>query len=213
MSRASHPSPAGLAPPVDVVAADPPPRPGRRAAALPADERRSAIVRATLPLLLEHGEMVSTRQIADAAGIAEGTIFRVFADKDALIAAVIDTALDVEPLERALGAIDPDLAFEDALGAAVEIIRERVVDIWRLLSSVGTRFHEHARRPVTTSDALTSLFAHHRERLAVEPAVAARLLRALTLSVSHPMLAAGAIEPHQLVDIFLHGVARDEGRR
>ena len=41
------------------------------------------IVDAALPLLLEHGEMVTTRQIADAAGIAEGTIFRAFADKDA----------------------------------------------------------------------------------------------------------------------------------
>src|SRR3546814_17138747 len=42
-----------------------------RAPALPADERREAIIRATLPLLLEHAEMVSTRQIAEAAGIGE----------------------------------------------------------------------------------------------------------------------------------------------
>ena len=48
------------------------------------------IIEAMLPLLLEHGEMVTTRQIAEAAGIAEGTIFRVFADKDELIAAVVE---------------------------------------------------------------------------------------------------------------------------
>jgi AcrR family transcriptional regulator len=53
----------------------------RRASMLPPEERRSMIVAATLPLLVEHGEMVTTRQIADAAGIAEGTIFRVFADR------------------------------------------------------------------------------------------------------------------------------------
>ena len=58
------------------------------------------IVEATLPLLLEHGEMVTTRQIAEAAGIAEGTIFRVFADKDELIAAVVEHAVDPAPLER-----------------------------------------------------------------------------------------------------------------
>jgi AcrR family transcriptional regulator len=69
------------------------PRTQKRASALPPGERRSMIVQATLPLLLEHGEMVTTRQIADAAGIAEGTIFRVFADKDELIAAVLDAAL------------------------------------------------------------------------------------------------------------------------
>ena len=70
------------------------------------------IVEAMLPLLLEHGEMVTTRQIAEAAGIAEGTIFRVFADKDELIAAVVDPALDPEPLEQAFGAIDLGLPFE-----------------------------------------------------------------------------------------------------
>ena len=66
----------------------------KRASALPPDERRSAIIDATLPLLLENAEMVTTRQIAEASGIAEGTIFRVFADKDAVIAAVIDAAVD-----------------------------------------------------------------------------------------------------------------------
>src|SRR5438128_11034621 len=83
-----------------------------RAAALPPDERRSMIVAATLPLLLEHGDRVTSRQIAEAAGIAEGTIFRVFADKDEVIAAVIEAALDPEPLEAALAAIPAGPAFE-----------------------------------------------------------------------------------------------------
>ena len=68
------------------------------------------IVAATLPLLLEHGDRVTSRQIAEAAGIAEGTIFRVFADKDEIIAAVIEAALDPAPLEAALAGIPPDLA-------------------------------------------------------------------------------------------------------
>ena len=72
--------PAPSAPPADV--GDDTPAPSKRAAALPPDERRSMIVAATLPLLLEHGDRVTTRQIAEAAGIAEGTIFRAFADKD-----------------------------------------------------------------------------------------------------------------------------------
>ena len=74
----------------------------RRAAALPPEERRSMIVAATLPLLLEHGDRVTSRQIAEAAGIAEGTIFRVFADKDEIIVAVVEAALDPAPLEAAL---------------------------------------------------------------------------------------------------------------
>ena len=164
------------------------------------------IVAATLPLLLDNGDRVTTRQIAEAAGIAEGTIFRAFADKDELIVAVIDAALDPEPLEAALGRIDPALGFEAGLAAAIVIMQQRVIDIWRLVSSIGTRFHEKARRPMADSDALVRFMERHRDRLAVEPMVAARLLRALTLSTTHPMLAGEPMPPSDIVDLFLHGV-------
>jgi AcrR family transcriptional regulator len=177
-----------------------------RATALPPDERRSMIVAATLPLLLEHGDRVTSRQIAEAAGIAEGTIFRAFADKDEVIAAVIDAALDQEPLEAALSDLPRGLAFEDALAAAILIMQQRVIDIWRLVSSVGPQFHETTRRPMPDSGALVRLFELHRTHITVEPIVAARLLRALTLSTTHPMLAGEPTSPAELVQLFLHGV-------
>src|SRR5258707_6456618 len=126
----------------------------RRAAALPPDERRSMIVAATLPLLVEHGDRVTTKQIAEAAGIAEGTIFRAFGDKDEVIAAAIESALDPEPLEAALSAIPGDLPFEVGLVAATVIIQQRGLDIWLMASSVGTRFHDMTRRSMTCSDVL-----------------------------------------------------------
>jgi AcrR family transcriptional regulator len=178
-----------------------------RATALPPDERRSTIVEATLKLLIEHGDSVTTRQIAEAAGIAEGTIFRVFADKDAVIGAVIDTALDTAPLERHLEAIDPLLPFEESLLAAVEILQQRVVDIWRLVSSINTRFHDKVSRPVTDSDALVAFFDANRARLRVEPRAAARFLRALTLSATHPMMVGEPMAATEIVELFLHGVS------
>src|ERR1700686_5493502 len=183
----------------------------KRATALPPDERRSMIVAATLPLLLEHGDRVTSRQIAEAAGIAEGTIFRAFADKDEIIAAVIEAALAPEPLEAALSGIPRDLAFEDALAGAVVIMQQRVIDTWRLVSSVGTRFHEMTRRPMVDSDALVRMFEANRARITVEPIVAARLLRALTLSTTHPMLAGEPRSPQELVHLFLHGVSGEVG--
>ena len=177
----------------------------RRAAAMPADERRSAIVAAALPLLLEHGERVTTKQIADATGIAEGTIFRVFPDKDAVIAAVVETALDTEPMERQLEQIDRDLPFEKALVAAVQVLQRRVTDVWRLFSAIGPRFHEP--RPVVESAALVGLCEAHRAALRVKPRAAARLLRTLTLSSTHPMMVGEPLSPTEIVNLFLHGVA------
>ena len=65
-----------------------------RATPLPPSERRAAIIAATLPLLRTIGPPVTTREIAKAAAVAEGTIFSVFADKDDLIEATARAGFD-----------------------------------------------------------------------------------------------------------------------
>jgi AcrR family transcriptional regulator len=180
----------------------------RRAAALPPDERRSMIIEATIPLLVEHGEMVTTRQIADAAGIAEGTIFRAFADKDELLGAVIDAALDPAPLEQALGTIDPSLPLAEIVATSASIAQRRVVEIWRLVSSIGTRFHDRSKRPMADSPALARLLEPHARELAMSPKAAARTLRALVFAMSHPMMVDEPADPTEIASVFLYGVTK-----
>jgi len=72
-----------------------------RAAALPPSERRAEIIAATLPLVREHGANVTTRQIAEAAGIDAWRVAAVGARTEVLAAAAgvpeCSTAVHVPP--------------------------------------------------------------------------------------------------------------------
>ena len=187
-----------------------PARPARvRSAALPADERRAAIVAAALPLLIDRGANVTTKQIACAAGVAEGTIFRVFPDKDAILRAVIDAALDTTRSAEAIDAIDRDLPLERRLEAAVRIVQRRTVEMWRVVSAAADSDAIKGRTATAPADlaALTRLFEPERDRLRYEPAKAALALRALAVASSHPALhRGGPMSAGEIVSIVLGGV-------
>jgi AcrR family transcriptional regulator len=192
---------------------DRPPEGARtRATALPADERRAAIVDATIPLLFEHGSGVTTRLIAEAAGIAEGTIFRVFPDKDSLIAAAVDKAFDPAPLEAALRAIPMDQPLEARLVQAVDAIKDRVQRIWLLMTAVGMTKPPSRRdhgRGTPDIDTLALLFAPDADELRRDVLVAAQLLRGLTFAGSHPALIVDEpLSSAEIVSLVLDGVRR-----
>ena len=97
-----------------------------RATPLPADERRAALLAATEPLLERHGRDISTRQIAEAAGVAEGTIFRVFSSKEALIDACLEESFDVRHTCDQLLAIEPWVDVHLAVLDAVTVLQGRM---------------------------------------------------------------------------------------
>ncbi|MFG6195029.1 TetR/AcrR family transcriptional regulator [Nonomuraea sp. JJY05] len=95
----------------------------RRAPAMSPEQRRDMIVRAALPLVVEYGTSVTTAQVARAAGIGEGTIFRAFGDKETLLAACMAEAARPDDTLAHVGAIALDVPLEERLIEAADTLR------------------------------------------------------------------------------------------
>jgi AcrR family transcriptional regulator len=178
------------------------------------DDRRRALVTATLPLLLEHGRSVTTKQIADAAGVAEGTIFRVFDSKDDLVTAALEDALDLAPFIAQLHGIDRDLPLAPMLLEVVELFQRRFERVFTLMTRMGMvgpprdRAHMEAERERVAA-IVTGLAEPHRDQLRVPPAQLMHMVRLLTFSGTHPHISDGhPLTAEEIVDTVLHGVLR-----
>jgi AcrR family transcriptional regulator len=186
-------------------------------------DRRRAIVAATLPLLCERGPSVTTSEIARAAGIAEGTIFRVFADKRELLESALHTAMSADEEVARIGGIPLDLPLEERLAAALAATSDYQDRLWSLLRIIreGGWQPDHARtegehhprnQMARIGDAIARLFGPERASLRQEPRLAARLLLGLAFANRIQEHGAGEapIPTHQVVDVFLHGVLAPE---
>lgn len=176
-----------------------------RANPLPRDERRASIVAACIPLVLESGPSVTTKQIADAAGVAEGTIFKAFDDKDDLIGATVDAIADPTAIELALSEIDPALDVEAQLEAAAGLLQRRIVDVWRVHEMLP---HRPKRAPIVVSPGLVAIFTAHADRIELDPTTAALRFRAIVLALTHPLLLDQPATSAEIVHQFLRGCGR-----
>ena len=194
--------------------------PKTRARPLSPEDRRAAILDAVIPLLIDRGAAVTTSEIADAAGIAEGTIFRVFPDKASLLHAAIERTLDPSPVDAELSAIDPAMPLAGRLVAAADILTGQFEGMTALIGMLRSIPHDNqphaemhriaAEAMAAVIDSLTRLLEPHRDRLSVEPSQAAVFLRGLIFTNSHPLLAMpGRMSSTQLVEVLLNGITRD----
>lgn len=188
-----------------------------RATPLSPDARRASIIAATLPLLRAYGPTVTTAQIAFAAGVAEGTLFRAFHDKDALIQATIQSAFDPALTEQQLAAIDRTGSLREQLIAAVQILKSRVEQVWQLISAFNLPVPPKAppKGDVHTDkgicDQLEALFVPHAAELRVDPNYAMRVMRSLTFAGTHPRLSDNQpFTANEIVTILLEGIGRHD---
>lgn len=162
-----------------------------RAQPLSPDDRRAMIVDAVIPLLVEHGRGVTSKQIAEAAGIAEGTIFRAFGDKETLVQAAIEKYLDPEPLRNALRAIDPSLPFEHKIRAILYLLRERFESVMRIMAVVGPQRPPVPQERGEFARIIAQVLEPEAEQLNWPPERVAHLLRLISFSSAFPMLNEG----------------------
>lgn len=171
-----------------------------RARPLPPDERRRTIVEATRPLLIEHGAGFTTAQVARAAGIAEGTIFRVFASKQELLDAVIADALDPAHTLRALADLPQGQTLAQRVTAIVDVLTGQITTTSALFAALqaikpsghcphgGRNDEERRERTAVLLATITEQLHPYADQLRISPALAASWIGTAAVSLSHPLL-------------------------
>ena len=115
-----------------------------RAQPLAPQDRRESILDAAVPLFMAKGADVTTREIAEAACIAEGTIFRVFEDKQALIAAVVARFMDPAEAMGAIRVMATCMAMGEAAGrAAKQAVRAGIAPTEVDVKKLQAELREH----------------------------------------------------------------------
>jgi AcrR family transcriptional regulator len=159
-----------------------------RARPLPPDDRRDAIAWAVLPLIKEQGRAVTSRQLAEAAGVAEGTLFRAFGDKETLIAAAIEKLFDPVPFHAALRAIPADRTLDEKLHDILFHLRERMTGMFGVMASLGIEGRPPVTRPA--GDAWVAIIgevlAPHLDELSVDLETLAHYLRLVAFASALP---------------------------
>ena len=174
------------------------------------------IIDAMIPLLLKHGANVTSRQIAEEIGIAEGTIFRAFGDKETLIRSAVEKYFDPQPMRREMAAIDRQQPLRDKVAAVIRILQTRFAGVFSMIAALGQNgrpeFVGKSSR-VEYSNIIADLFQPDLEALNLPLDRVGPFLRLVAFSTSlRPFNESVAFTLDELTDIVLYGIAGHQER-
>jgi hypothetical protein len=120
----------------------------------------------------------------------------------------VERYLESSPIRQPLTEINPGLALEDRIRAAVVILQARFRGVFRMVSILGEHPHprnSHDRKNIAA--VFTALFEPDLDRLNIPPDRAAKLLRWICFASSLPPFNDGEYyTADELTDMALYGI-------
>ena len=194
------------------------------------EDRQEAIAVAAIPLLAEHGMHVTTGQIAKAAGIAEGTIFRVFKDKQELLDFCVLRAFRTRELVERISRIPVSQPMPERLIEAMTMIDDMAARLGALMHTLGATGYrpgegnhekdpesgEHEKAPMLeefkqTTMAIATLLSTGQDQLRLPADRAAGYLMGLVFMTRMQVARTERAEKEpdsfvsEIVDLFMNG--------
>lgn len=164
---------------------------------------------------------MTTREIAEAAGVAEGTLFRIFATKQALMMALIGHVTDPEPLIDDLQTIDLAEPLVERVRRILDVLGDHHLRLRRVFGAVHSLAHEkptkaeqkrrdaaHAVREAQLAHAIETILAPDGDHLRTTEAEAAAAIRSMSVMMGFPpSMLPDTLTTARVADILVHGIA------
>lgn len=179
-------------------------------------QRQEQILDDVLDIVLDRGVSVTSRELAEAAGVSEGTLFKVFETKENLL-----RSLAAKHGGMADG-VGEWLATIDAETMSLEALVHGIIDnaiaqyrrSFELFYALGPYMDKPDRETIVQFEreleSWIEALRPHATRLRATPESAASILRMHAVAASDITAVWGQpISPSEHADIFLHGIIND----
>lgn len=182
--------------------------------------RRISIVSAALPILAMKGNSITVGEVAQATGVAEATVFKVFPSRDHLIQTCLETVMSTSELEVALSEISVgdqvDLAVQ--LRQIADCLNPYLARTLPVLQAVGPAYNDGSatgafRVLVTVETLLTREFATRFSRDSRPKSRRIFTKAFVAVIFAAAMQAMAGLEPpstDELISVLLHGALKDD---